>query len=122
MADKFSELDSEGVYVGMSLEDFGVRVSHSGVKTMPRDSLRKAIEHLRGELASGQPLSSEERSHLDRVLSEVAGILEPESDDSGPGEDFVDELRDFTERFEKSHPEVALILGRIMDSLSQLGI
>jgi hypothetical protein len=122
MADKISEVDSEGVYLGMSLEDFGVRLSHAGVTKMPRDSLRQAIEHLRGELASGEPLSKEERSRLDRVLGEVAGILEPESDDSGPGEDFIDELRDFTERFEKSHPEVALILGRIMDSLSQLGI
>ena len=27
MADKFAEVDSEGVYSGMSLEDFGVRIS-----------------------------------------------------------------------------------------------
>ena len=126
MADKFSDVDSDGVYTGMSLEDFGVRVSaplEPGRKTMPRDSLRKAITHLRGELASGEPLSAEERSRLDRVLTEVAGIIDTESDESArDGETVVDELRDFTERFEESHPELALIMGRIMDALSQLGI
>jgi hypothetical protein len=140
MADSFSEVDSEGVYVGMSLADFGVRVSRPtttrahaatrlaaerderGVTTMPRDSLREAIDHLRGELASGEPLSAEERAQLDRVLGEVAGILEPDSAESEPGDGVIDELRDFTDRFEESHPELSLILGRIMDSLSQLGI
>lgn len=87
---------------------------------MPRESLREAIDHLRGELASGEPLSSEERQQLDRVLAEVARILGPEDDESDG--DFLDELRDYRERFEESNPKVALILGRIMDSLSQLGI
>jgi hypothetical protein len=124
MADWFSERDSEGVYSGMSLEEFGIRVSPPGVATMPKNSLREAIDHLRGELASGDPLSPEERQRLDRVLVEVSGMIDPEpSEPSEPKEDgaFVDELRGFAERFEESHPELAVIVGRIMDSLSQLG-
>jgi len=121
MADQFSERDSEGVYSDMSLEEFGVRVSPPGEKTMPKDSLREAIDHLRGELASGEPLSPEERVRLERVLGEVSGILEPEPSETTVGRAFVDELRGFADGFEESHPELAVILGRIVDSLSQLG-
>ena len=121
MAGLFSELDSEGVYSDMSLEEFGVRVSPPGETTMPKDSLRKAIDHLRGELASGEPLSPAERERLDRVLGEVSGIIGPEPSEAKEGSAFVDELRGFADDFEESHPELAVIVGRIMDSLSQLG-
>ena len=125
MADNFSELDSEGVYLGMSLEEFGIRIHRPGVSEMPRESLREAIEHLKGELASGDPLSAEERARLERVLGEVSTLVEPDSGESGSSSEdenaAVVELRDFTDRFEESHPELAIVLGRIMDSLSQLG-
>ena len=88
---------------------------------MSKESLREAIEHLQGELASGKPLSGEDRSRLEGVLSEVADVLEssPGSEPSESG--IVDDLRDFSERFEESHPELALLVGRVMDALSQLG-
>ena len=109
MADKISEVDSEGVYLGMSLEDFGVRLSTSGstpgstsgktletgrgATTMPCESLREAIEHLQGELNSGEPLSSEERARLERVLSDVSRILSSEREESESGIELFDPKR-----------------------------
>jgi hypothetical protein len=119
MSDEISDIDSEGVYSGMSLAEFGVRVSGRGVGSMPREQLRKSIQHLQDELADGEPLSKDDRAQLETVLGEVSGILD--SDDAPPGRSF-DELPTLAERFESSHPNLAVVLGRIADSLSQLGI
>jgi hypothetical protein len=89
---------------------------------VPRDQLRDSIRHLRDELASGEPLSGEERTRLEGVLGEVSGILDSEADEPSIASEFFDDLHEFAERFEESHPKLALVLGRIADSLSQLGI
>jgi hypothetical protein len=122
MADNFGDVDSDGVYAGMSLEDFGVRVSGKGAPRVPRDQLRESIQHLQEELTSGEPLSSEDRSRLETVLGEVSGILDSEDTAAtAEGKSFGD-LPTLVERFESTHPKLAAVLGRIADSLSQLGI
>ncbi len=122
MADNFGDVDSDGVYAGMSLEDFGVRVSRNGAQRVPRDQLRESIQHLQEELSSGEPLSSEDRSRLETVLGEVSEILDAaDVEASGEGKSFSD-LPTLVERFESTHPKLAVVLGRIADSLSQLGI
>ena len=128
MADKYTEGDSEGVYLGMSLEDFGVRVStgrrpdRRGSSVMPRNQLRESIAHLQEELSAGVPLSPEDRARLESVLGEVSGILESEGSTPPRSEGAFDELPTLVERFETTHPKLAVVLGRIADSLSQLGI
>ncbi len=89
---------------------------------MPRDQLRESITHLQEELSGGEPLSPEDRSQLESVLGEVSRILETESPEpSGEGTSF-ESLPTLVERFETTHPKLASVLGRIADSLSQLGI
>jgi len=122
MADNFSDVDSDGVYMGMTLEDFGVRVSEKGAHRVPRNQLRVSIQHLQDELTSGEPLSNEDRAELETVLGEVTEILDSEqSEASSEGRSFG-ELPTLVERFESTHPKLAVVLGRIADSLSQLGI
>jgi hypothetical protein len=126
MADNFNDVDSAGVYSGMSIEEFGVRISRrassKGAPGVPRDQLRESIQHLQEELSSGEPLSSEDRSQLETVLGEVSEILDSgDSKASTEGKSFV-ELPTLVERFESTHPKLAVVLGRIADSLSQLGI
>ena len=122
MADNFSDVDSEGVYAGMSLKDFGVRVSGRGISRMPRDQLRVSIQHLQEELSSGEPLSGEDRSELETVLGEVSSMLETEVGEESDQEWTFGDLPTMVERFEATHPKLAVVLGRIADSLSQLGI
>ena len=122
MADNFSDVDSDGIYTGMSLENFGVRVSGKGAQTVPRNQLRESIQHLQEELTSGEALSSDDRSELETVLEEVSEILDAEDTEaSAEGKSFGD-LPTLVERFESTHPKLAVVLGRIADSLSQLGI
>ena len=122
MADNFSDVDSDGIYTGMSLENFGVRVSGKGAQRVPRNQLRESIQHLQEELTSGEALSSDDRSELETVLEEVSEILDAEDTEaSAEGKSFGD-LPTLVERFESTHPKLAVVLGRIADSLSQLGI
>ena len=89
---------------------------------MPRDQLRDSIAHLQEELSAGDPLSAEDREQLESVLGEVSGILESDEPESSPSAGAFDHLPTLVERFETTHPSLAAVLGRIADSLSQLGI
>ena len=122
MADNFVEVDSEGVYAGMSLEEFGVRVSGKGIHRVPRDQLRESIQHLQEELATGEPLSSGDRAELNTVLTEVSDILDSTGSGASVDGNSLGDLPTLVERFESTHPKLAVVLGRIADSLSQLGI
>lgn len=128
MADKIIEADSEGVYLGMSLEEFGVRVSAvrrpdtRGSSVMPRNQLRASVTHLQEELSAGEPLSPEDRARLESVLGEVSEFLASEGTEASGSESTFAELPTLVERFETTHPKLAAVLGRIADSLSQLGI
>lgn len=88
----------------------------------PRRTLEETIEHLRTELADGEPLSSEDRTLLDRTLEEVSTRLEDDAESHSLVEPIYDELLELAERVEHSRPKLSLLLGRIVDALSQLGI
>lgn len=95
----------------------------------PRRTLEDSIAHLREELADGEPLSAEDRALLDRTLEEVSRRIDDEEDEGSLGESVseltdsvYDELLELAGRIEKSRPRLSLLLGRIVDSLSQLGI
>ncbi|HEB90631.1 MAG TPA: DUF4404 family protein [Deltaproteobacteria bacterium] len=138
MSDEFIDVDSEGVYLGITPEEFGVRIGRAssplktgendgneaieGATIVPRKQLKESIEHLREELASGEPLTGEDRAELEGVLGEVSGILDSNEGEHATRKDFFSELGELVERFEVTHPKLAIVLGRIADSLSQLGI
>jgi hypothetical protein len=88
----------------------------------PRKHLEDSIAHIRKELASGAPLSSEDRSLLDRTLAEVSVHLDDENPATALAEPFYEELRELAARVEETRPNLSLLLGRIIDALSQLGI
>jgi recombinational DNA repair ATPase RecF len=88
----------------------------------PRRQLEHSIEHLRKELAEGEPLTVEDRQLLERTLEEVAAELDESHEDDSMTDTLYEELQELAERVEKSRPNLALILGRIVDSLSQLGM
>lgn len=88
----------------------------------PRQQLEDSIRHIRRELADGDPLSVEDRALLDRTLAEVAERLEDEDDDFSIADSVQEELQEFAARIESTRPNLSVLLGRIIDSLSQLGI
>ncbi len=85
-------------------------------------SLEESIAHLRKELASGSPLSTSDRTLLDRTLAEVAVHLDDENPATVLTDPLYEELRELAARMEKTRPSLSIVLGRIIDALSQLGI
>jgi hypothetical protein len=88
----------------------------------PREKLEESIRHLRGELADGDPLSPEDRALLDRTLEEVAQRLDEDEHDFSLTDSVYEELQELSARIERPRPTLSVLLGRIVDSLSQLGI
>jgi|JI10StandDraft_1071094.scaffolds.fasta_scaffold108003_2 hypothetical protein len=88
----------------------------------PRKHLEESIAHLRKELATGETLSTSDRTLLDRTLAEVAVHLDDENPATTLAEPLYEELRELAARVEKTRPNLSLVLGRIVDALSQLGI
>ena len=88
----------------------------------PRQTLEESIAHLRQELADGEPLTPQDRTLLEQTLADVAQVLDEEQDDPSIADPIYEALQDLAERIERSHPTLSLVVGRITDSLSQLGI
>jgi hypothetical protein len=87
-----------------------------------RQHLEESIAHLRKELAAGTPLGPSDRALLDRTLAELAVHLDDENPATVLTEPVYEELRELATRVEKSRPNLSILLGRIVDALSQLGI
>lgn len=84
--------------------------------------LDESIAHLRKELASGVPLSPSDRTLLDRTLAEIAVHLEDDHPAKAIADPIYEELRALAARVEESRPNLSILLGRVIDALSQLGI
>jgi uncharacterized coiled-coil DUF342 family protein len=87
----------------------------------PRQQLEKSIDHLRHELAEGEPLTPEDRKLLERTLEEVAAEFDESHTEPSVTDSLYEELQELAERVEKTRPNLSVLLGRIVDSLSQLG-
>jgi uncharacterized heparinase superfamily protein len=85
--------------------------------------LRDRLEHLHAELAKTDAVDDASRELLADVLGDIQQLLD-RSGEERPHEPqgLVDRLRDATRQFEESHPTLAAAVGRVMDTLSNMGI
>jgi hypothetical protein len=85
--------------------------------------LRERLEELHAELASTESIDDQSMELLDSVLDDIRTLLERVGD--APAEEpegLVERLREATRQFEETHPTLAAAVGRVMDTLSNLGI
>jgi len=86
---------------------------------VPKNTLRRNLERLHRELASGEPMDAETRALLARIAQDIEQVL----DESPPEDDGLgDRLENATIRFEASHPRLARALSEVTDALAKLGI
>ncbi len=88
---------------------------------MANDKLHLSITELRTEIAR---LELGDPSARDRIEQLIAQLEQQDQDpeDLTPGRAASQELPGLIERFEVEHPELTLVLNRIMVSLSNMGI
>jgi hypothetical protein len=88
---------------------------------MEKQQLRDQLAALHGALGEADAVDPEARALLQQVMADIRSALE-RSEPSGRSESLTDRLRVAVERFEGTHPALTEAAGRVIDTLSNLGI
>jgi hypothetical protein len=83
-------------------------------------SLREVLNELHAALEESPEIEAEGREALRQASAEIAAALD--EPDGARTESLRVSLERALERFERSHPKLTSIVGRIADALSDLGI
>ena len=83
--------------------------------------LREALGQVHELLETSHDLEAEDRAELTATLREIQTALTDGAEETDSGS-IVDQLRAAVSRFEDRHPRLTELIGRIADSLSELGI
>lgn len=87
---------------------------------MPAHDLQSQLEELRSQLAQGTPLTDEERAALQAIAYDIEARLAQQT--PVDSESLIDGVNLAVERFEVSHPNTAMTLRNIMQTLANMGI
>jgi hypothetical protein len=88
---------------------------------MPEHDLQSQLAELRSQLAQDTPLTEEERASLQAIAQDIElrlanqGVVDQ-------NDSLVDGVNLAVERFEVSHPNTAMTLRNIMQTLANMGI
>jgi F0F1-type ATP synthase membrane subunit b/b' len=84
--------------------------------------LSATLEHLHEQLRDAQNLDPDVQARLRDALREIEDTLE-EAGERGEEEPSLGErLTELARQFEESHPNLAAAVGRVVDTLANLGI
>jgi len=90
---------------------------------MPRERLAEILERLKQELSSGVPVSEEAREEIERVMHDIASVLDGEEEEAGhTAQSLGERLRSATSQFEESHPTLTSAIGEAAELLSRIGL
>ena len=85
-----------------------------------REQLREALQELREQIDSGEPVDPELRDLLEGVVGDLHGLLDAgKPEQHGPLARRVEQM---ALEFETSHPMLAGTLNRLTHMLSSMGI
>ncbi len=86
--------------------------------------LREHLQKLHEELENTDSVDGDARELLGSLLADIQSLLDRSGEDDAthtPGS-LADRLGDATREWETSHPTLAAAVGRVMDTLSNMGI
>ena len=86
------------------------------------DNLRATLEELQEELRSVESLDPETRKVIEEAVDKIESALHDEDVEAMEHQSLIEQFREATEEFEKSHPGLTRIVGNLMDGLGQMGI
>lgn len=90
---------------------------------MPKAQLRERIQELLGELDQVEAADPDARDRLAAVVEEIRSAVENSGEDGSKADDsLLERLNEATRHFEESHPTLTAMVGRVAESLSNLGI
>ncbi len=86
-----------------------------------KQSLQDALRDLHAALEQTEDLDASDRDELTSAIGEIRDALGDPAAESESGT-LRGRLRAAVERFEDRHPELTKVIGRVADSLSEMGI
>ena len=90
---------------------------------MPKTQLRERIQELLGELDQVEIDDSEARARLESVLADIRSAVDDSAAEERDGdESLLERFNEAARHFEESHPTLTSLVGRVAESLSNLGI
>jgi hypothetical protein len=91
---------------------------------MDNQRLQQLLKELHAELAEGGNVDPESTALLKQLAADIAGSSNAIDSDQGEPQDSTiqERLEQASADFEADHPQVAGILGRIVDALGKIGI
>lgn len=90
---------------------------------MNKQQLQQSLQELRAELEQGQTMDSSARLNLLKTMEDIENAIE-ENDElhNDQTQTLLDQLKESVWQFEKSHPTLTMIVGKVMDDLGRMGI
>jgi hypothetical protein len=89
---------------------------------MPKRELRERLAELHAELERSPAVDAESRQLLATLADDIHDVLDPEGVPTPDHTSLSERLTEAVREFEKSHPQLAAAVGRVADTLSNLGI
>jgi hypothetical protein len=90
---------------------------------MEQQQLHERLKQLHTELQQIDSVDDDSRAMLQNIEDDIQTLLNAkESDRRRQYKGFGERLRDGIERFEASHPDLALTMGQLADMLAKIGI
>jgi Domain of unknown function (DUF4404) len=84
---------------------------------------RKTLMELQAQLRHTESLPESEREFVDALYEEIEELLaRPRQEQPVRPQPLIERLEDAAQRFEVSHPDLTGVIGRVIDSLSTMGI
>ena len=83
--------------------------------------LRQMLEQLHAELQRSHGLDDRSRERLDSALSDIEDLL-TRAEAGKPPESIMERLREAIGVFEQTHPTLTAAIGRLADTLANIGI
>jgi hypothetical protein len=89
---------------------------------MNNQELRDQLEHLHAELQQASALDQQQRETLEMRANEIEQLLKLEEIKPHHYRSLNERLSEDVAQLEASHPQVTLLMRRVIDSLAFLGI
>ena len=93
---------------------------------MNKNELIQSLKELQLELQRSHFLHEADRTHLEQLVEDLEAQLARSPDESIEGAPYhtavTERLRDATQRFEVTHPQLTVVLARVIHTLTNMGI
>jgi hypothetical protein len=84
--------------------------------------LRRRLEALHRELEATEEVDPEAQSLLGEVMEDIRELLERSGESPHTHQSLADRLGEAARHYEESHPALFAVVGRVVDTLSNMGI